>query len=182
MCTKQRRQHHHLIFAGGDLSDRQDLVLGLRMADVQHGCGTRLVLFQQTRSPVSHRHWVVGSQLTFNVLSGHLTLEKGEGNRKDMWDWKTRLADLLGYLVEYLLWFRTVWRRLSSQLDLKKKKKKERPNMINVQFKKKKKKQCKIYIYIETYLSLLIGSFEPYFPRSTLVHWSSVETCKLSEP
>lgn len=149
MCTKQRRQHHHLIFAGGDLSDRQDLVLGLRMADVQHGCGTRLVLFQQTRSPVSHRHWVVGSQLTFNVLSGHLTLEKGEGNRKDMWDWKTRLADLLGYSVEYLLWFRTVWRRLSSQLDLKKKKKKKKGQIwLTFNLKKKKRKSSVRYTYI----------------------------------
>lgn len=179
MCAKQRRQHHHLIFAGGDLSDRQDLVLGLRMADVQHGCGTRLVLFQQTRSPVSHLHWVVGSQLAFNVLSGHLMLEKGKATGKKCETWKTRLADLLGYSAEYLLWFRTVWHCLSSQLDLKKEK--ERTNMINIQLKKKRKKHCKIYIYIETYLSLLNGSSEPYFPRSTLVHLSSVETCKVSE-
>lgn len=80
--TEKRGQHHHLIFTGSDLSDRQDLMLGLWMTDVQHGGGARLVLFKHTRSPVSHLQWVVRSQLTLYILSGHLNTSEGRGDRK----------------------------------------------------------------------------------------------------
>lgn len=43
VCAEQRRQHHNLIFTGGDLSDGQDLVLCFWVADVQHVGGARLV-------------------------------------------------------------------------------------------------------------------------------------------
>lgn len=84
VCAKQRRQHHHLIFTGGDLGDGQDLMLGLWMTDVQHKCDASLVLFQDTRSPVSHLQREEGSQLAFYVLSLNLdTSGKGEGNEKE---------------------------------------------------------------------------------------------------
>lgn len=70
--AEQRGEHHHLVLAGGDLGHRQDLVLGLRVADVQHGGGAGLVLAQRARRAVAHRHGEVGRQLTFDVLRRHL--------------------------------------------------------------------------------------------------------------
>lgn len=54
--AEQRGQHHHLIFTGRDLGHGQDLVLGLRVADVQHGCRASPVLHQRARGPVSQLH------------------------------------------------------------------------------------------------------------------------------
>lgn len=78
--TEQRRQHHHLIFASGDLGDRQDLVLGLRMTDVQHGGRASLVLFQRARCAISHLQGKIRSQLTFDVLRWHLD---ADGQREE---------------------------------------------------------------------------------------------------
>lgn len=80
VSAEQRRQHHHLVFAGSDLGDGQDLVLGLRVADVQHRGGASLVLFQHAGRPVSHLQRVVGRELTFDILRGHL--DRQEKKRK----------------------------------------------------------------------------------------------------
>lgn len=122
--TKQRCQHHHLIFTGSDLSDRQDLMLGLRVTDIQHGRGAGLVLFEHTRSPISHLQWEVGSQLTFYILSGHLDTS-GWRNRKETTDVR-RVSKLgkRGLLLTfycYLLLFRLmIWHFLPLRLYLKK--------------------------------------------------------------
>lgn len=47
-------------------------MLGLWMTDVQHRRCASLVLFQHTRSPISHLQREVRGQLTFYILGGHL--------------------------------------------------------------------------------------------------------------
>lgn len=74
--AEQRGQHHHLIFTGRDLSHGQDLVLGLWMADVQHGCRASPVLYQRAGSAISQLHWEVRSQLTLYILCGNLSQQQ----------------------------------------------------------------------------------------------------------
>lgn len=76
--AEQRGEHHHLVLAGGDLGHRQNLVLGLRVADVQHGGGAGLILPQRARRAVAHLHGEVGRQLAFDVLRRHLEVGKPE--------------------------------------------------------------------------------------------------------
>lgn len=87
MRAEQRGEHHHLVLAGGDLGHRQDLVLGLRVADVQHGGGARLVVAQRARRAVAHLHGEVGRQLTFDVLGRHLVGGRQEEQRKSRKGW-----------------------------------------------------------------------------------------------
>lgn len=59
-------------------------MLGLWMTDVQHRRCASLVLFQHTRSPISHLQREVRSQLTFYILSGNLDPGgKSDGDRKE---------------------------------------------------------------------------------------------------
>ena len=126
--TKQRSQHHHLVFTGGDLSDRQDLVLGLWMTDVQHRRGAGLVLLQDTRSPVSHLEREVRSQLTFYVLCEHLDTN---GNGKETTNVRSESQPgtsgwLVKFLIQNALLFQLlIWRFLLPLYLLKKKKKKK---------------------------------------------------------
>lgn len=66
--TEERCEHHHLILTGDDLSDCEDLVLCLWMADVQHCGRARFILSQSAFSPMSHLHGIVWRQLTLYIL------------------------------------------------------------------------------------------------------------------
>ena len=72
MVAQKRGEDHHLVLAGGDLGDGQDLVLRLGMAHVHHGGGPRLVLLQHAWRAVAHPHGVVGRELALDVPGGHL--------------------------------------------------------------------------------------------------------------
>lgn len=122
--AKQRCQHHHFIFACSDLCDRQDLMLGLWMTDVQHRRCARLVLFQHTGSPVAHLHRVVRSELAFYILRGHLD---SSGRKSQMWELLGSLESQLVNEVSVLcllLFHLLIWHFLPLQLYLKKEKKK----------------------------------------------------------
>lgn len=72
VVAEQRGQDHHLVFTGCDFCHREDLVLGLGVADVHHCAGPGQVLPQAAGSAIAQLHRVVGSHLPFNVFCGDL--------------------------------------------------------------------------------------------------------------
>lgn len=98
--AEQRGQHHHLIFTGRHLGHGQDLVLGLWVADVQHGCRASPVLNQRAGSPVSQLHWEVRSQLTLDVLCENLSKEQMSNKEETGYSNKTNTtAGVLQHLL-----------------------------------------------------------------------------------
>jgi len=70
--TEERCEHHHFILTADDLSDCEDLVLRLRVADIQHCGSARFILSHRAFGPMSHLNRKVWRELTFYILRWHL--------------------------------------------------------------------------------------------------------------
>lgn len=78
VVAQQRSQDHHLVLTGSDFCYGEDLMLGLRVADVHHCAGPGQVLPQAAGSAIAQLHGVVGCHLPFDVFCGDL----GEGKEQ----------------------------------------------------------------------------------------------------
>lgn len=70
--TEERCEHHHFILTADHLSDCEDLMLCLRVADVQHCGSARFILSHRAFSPMSHLYRKVWRELTLYILRWHL--------------------------------------------------------------------------------------------------------------